>query len=96
MLLSLAWLPLAMKFQRAWQVRKNPVSLAICATALLLAYTNVIFAFAMVGETSWRFYAIATRALELVVLVNFFVAFRWSDAKFAGARKSDPDPPPPA
>ncbi len=91
--LSLAWLPIAYKFQASWRARKNPVSLAICATALLLAYSNIIFGFAVMGETTWRFYAIATHVFELVIVVNFYVSFQWANRKFPGNRRSDSAPP---
>lgn len=92
--LALAWLPIAHKFQQSWRARKNPVSLAICATALLLAYSNIIFAFAIMGETSWRFFAIATHVFELAILVNFYVSFQWANRKFPGDRRNDSSQPP--
>jgi uncharacterized membrane protein len=85
--LALAWLPLAVRFNRGWKTRKNPVSLAICAAMLLFAYTNVLFAFAISGETSWRFFAIATHVFDAIVVVNFYAAFRWSDKKFENQRR---------
>lgn len=92
--LALAWIPLALKFQRAWRERKNPVSLAICLTMLLFTYANLVFMLAVTGQTSWRFYSIATRSFEVAAIVNFYVAFRWSDTRFGGSRKSDTKPPP--
>lgn len=91
--LALAWLPLAVRFRRGWHTRKNPVSLAICASAVLYAYTNVLFAFAVAGETSWTFFAIATHVFGVVVVVNFYAAFRWSDSKFVDARRGYSIPP---
>lgn len=92
--LSILWIPLSSKFLAAWRTRKNPVSLAIFAMMLMLTYANAMFAFALLGEVSWRFYAVATRTFELIICVNFFIAFRWSDTKFAGNRKTDTTPPP--
>jgi len=60
---------------------------------LLFAYTNVLFAFALVGETSWRFFAIATHAFDVVVVTNFYVAFRWSTKRFADQRQNYTIPP---
>jgi hypothetical protein len=91
--LAVAWLPLAARFNRGWRTRKNPVSLAICAAALLFAYTNVLFAFALAGQASWEFSAIATHAFDAVVVVNFYVAFRWSDRRFADERREYSVPP---
>lgn len=87
--LAVGWLPLAWKFHRAWTKRKNPVSLAICLVMVLFAYQNAMFILAVQGETTWRFYSIATRSFEVIAIANFFIAFRWSDAKFADARRSD-------
>lgn len=93
LLLAVLWIPLAAKFLQAWRTRRNPVSLAICATSLLFTYVNCMFVLAVIGETTWRFYALATRVFELAVVVNFFIAFRWSDVKFAGNRRTDSTPP---
>lgn len=92
-MLAAAWLPLAARFNRGWKSRKNPVSLAIAAAALLFAYTNVLFAFALIGQASWEFSAIATHAFDFVVVINFYVAFRWSDTKFTEARRQYSIPP---
>lgn len=92
-LLAVLWIPLAAKFLHSWRTRRNPVSLAICATTLLFTYANCMYILALLGETTWRFYAIATRGFEFVVAVNFFIAFRWSDTKFAGNRRTDSIPP---
>lgn len=92
--LALAWLPLAIRFYRGWQRRRNPVSLAIFASALLYAYTNVIFALALTDQASWHFFAIATHVFGVVVVINFYVSFYWSDKKFEGERRGDSIPAP--
>lgn len=92
-LLAVAWIPLAVRFNRGWRSRKNPVSLAICAATLLFTYTNVLFAFALAHETTWNFFAVATHVIDFVVVVNFYVAFRWSDKRFAEARREYSIPP---
>lgn len=94
--LAFAWVPLALKFQRSWRARKNPVSLAICLTMLLFTYANLMFVLAVTGQTSWRFYSVATRSFEVAAIVNFFIAFRWSDTRFAGTRQTDQDQSPSA
>lgn len=96
LMLAIAWVPLALKFQRSWRGRKNPVSLAICLVVLLFIYSNLVFTLAVTGQTTWRFYAVATRSFEVAAIVNFYIAFRWSDARFGGTRKSDDSPPPSA
>lgn len=92
--LALAWLPLALRFKRGWTNRRNPVSLAICAAALLFAYTNVLFAFTLASQTSWSFFAIATHVFDTAVVVNFYAAFRWSDRRFVDARQNTYSVPP--
>lgn len=89
--LALAWLPLAARFNQGWKSRKNPVSLAICAAMLLFSYTNVLFAFALAGQSSWNFFAIATHVFDFVVVVNFYICFRWSDKKFHSERAGERD-----
>jgi len=91
--LAASWLPLALRFSRGWKNRRNPVSLAICAAALLFSYTNVLFALALLGETTWRFFAVATHVFDVVVVVNFYIAFKWSDRKFVDARREYSVPP---
>ena len=91
--LTLAWLPLAIRFNRGWKTRRNPVSLAICAAILLYAYTDVMYVLAVSDATSWRFFAVATHIFEAVVVANFYVAFRWSDKKFENARREYTIPP---
>ena len=53
----------------------------------------MLFAFALAGQASWEFSAIATHVFDLVVVVNFYVAFRWSDKRFANARREYSIPP---
>jgi hypothetical protein len=83
---ALAWLPLLLRFFRGWRNRRNPVSLAICAALCLFTYTNVLFLLVLLDSTSWRFFAWATHVFEVIVLVNFYVAFKWSSIKFPDAR----------
>lgn len=84
--LALAWLPLMLRFYRGWRNRRNPVSLAICAGLCLFVYTNILFLLVLLDGASWRFLACATHVFEGVVLVNFYIAFRWSAIKFPDAR----------
>lgn len=91
--LALAWLPLALRFNQGWKTRRNPVSLAICAAVLLSVYENVMYTLAVSGVTTWRFYAVATHVFEVIVVVNFYVAFRWSDKKFENQRRDYSIPP---
>jgi hypothetical protein len=84
--LAIAWLPLAWRFLRGWRNRKNPVSLAICASLCLFAYTNVMFVLIALDGATWEFFNIATHVFNIIVVVNFYVAFKWSEKKFPDAR----------
>lgn len=92
--LVLAWAPLARRFSRDWFARKNPVSLAFCAYALLAIYTNALCVLALTGNASWKFVMIATHIFEAVVVANFYAAFKWSDDKLGGIRGVYSVPPP--
>lgn len=85
--LAIAWLPLAFRFKRGWTLRRNPVSLAICAAILLFVYMNVISSLVWMGSTTRDFGAVATRIFDAVVVINFYVAFYWSDKKFNEERR---------
>ena len=87
-LLAIAWLPLAGRFLRGWRNRKNPVSLAICAAICLSSYTNLIMALMLTSDASWEFFVVATRVFNLIVIVNFYVAFHWSKRRFPDTRRA--------
>lgn len=90
---AVGWVPLALRFSRGWKTRKNPVSLAICLATLLFAYTNVLFALVLMGQTTWLYFAVATHTFDLIVLVNFYISFHWSDKRFANQRREYSVPP---
>lgn len=87
LVLAVLWIPLGVRFLRAWRGRRNPVSLAIFMTTLLLVYNNTLYALAALGHTSWMFFAVARHVFGLVVVVNFYLAFHWSDTRFADMRR---------
>ena len=84
--LAIAWVPLALRFLRGWRSRKNPVSLAICAALCLFMYTNIMLGIVLVEGTSWQFFILATHAFHLIVIINFYVAFKWSERRFPEQR----------
>lgn len=93
-LLAGAWLPIVRKFQLSWRARKNPVSLAIATTVLLLTYSHVVFILAMMGETTWWFVAVAIHVFETAIVTHFYVALWLANRKFAGGRRTDTVLPP--
>ncbi len=92
--LALAWLPLAVRFNRGWKTRRNPVSLAISAAMCLFVYTNILFVLALLEQTTWRFFVIATHAFDAIVVANFYVAFRWANKRFPDSRTNSYSVPP--
>jgi hypothetical protein len=54
----------------------------------------VLFELAYSGQTTWRFFAMATHLFAAFVVGNFYVSFYWSDKKFEGARRGDSIPVP--
>ena len=91
--LSIAWLPLAVRFNRGWKNRKNPVSLAICIAILMFAYTNALFVLALTDQITWAFFAIATHIFSVFAVGNFYACFYWSDKKFQDTRRAYSVPP---
>lgn len=85
--LAAAWIPILIKFVRAWRARGNPVSLAICGIILLSIYSNilVIAVYAYDGNPRWAAYA--THVFNGLVCANFYLAFVWSNRRFPDARK---------
>ncbi len=92
--LIVAWLPHLWSFLRAWWVRRNPISLAIFLTILLVVYTNVFavvhLRWRVAGNTSAWVYA----ACSLVTAVYFYVAKSWARVRFPDSRKPNDRSPP--
>lgn len=93
LLLALAWVPIALRFRRGWAYKKNPISLAISAAMALYVYSNTLFAIALLGNTSWRFFITATHLFDAAVVINFYIAFRWADKEFPESRGHYSIPP---
>jgi hypothetical protein len=92
--LALAWIPLLVRFLRGWRSRKNPVSLAICATISALIYSNVTTALTAMGQGAWETVRLLTMMVNVFVIVNFYLSFHWSSQRFPDARKNSYSIPP--
>lgn len=92
--LALAWVPLLIRFLRGWRSRKNPVSLAICATISALIYGNVTTALTAMGQGAWETVRMLTVAVNAFVVVNFYLSFHWSSQRFQDARRGSYSIPP--
>lgn len=92
--LSVAWVPLLVRFLRGWRSRRNPVSLAICATISALIYGNVTTALTAMGQGAWETVRTLTIAVNVFVVLNFYLSFYWSRQRFPDARRSSYSIPP--
>lgn len=92
--LAVAWLPLLARFLRGWRSRRNPVSLAICATISALVYGNVTTALTAMGLGTWDTVRALTIGVNAFVVVNFYLSFHWSRQRFPDARRGSYSIPP--
>lgn len=92
--LAFAWVPLLVRFLRGWRNRKNPVSLAICATISALIYGNITTALTAMGQGTWETVRMLTVAVNVFVVVNFYLSFHWSQQRFPDARRGSYSIPP--
>lgn len=92
--LALAWVPLLVRFLCGWHIRRNPVSLAICATISALIYGNITTALTAMGQGTWETVRILTIAVNAFVILNFYLSFHWSRQRFPDARRGSPSIPP--
>lgn len=93
-ILALAWVPLLIRFLRGWQNRKNPVSLAICATISALIYGNITIALTAMGQGAWETVRMLSIAVHVFVVMNFYLSFYWSSQRFPDARRGSYSIPP--
>lgn len=93
-ILAAAWIPLMVRFLRGWRKRRNPVSLAICATISAQVYANVTATLTAAGlaarETVWAL----TMAVNVFIVINFYLSFRWASQRFPDARRDACSIPP--
>lgn len=92
--LALAWVPLLIRFLRGWRSRRNPVSLAICATITALIYGNITTALTAMGQGAWETVRMLTIAVNVFVVLNFYLSFHWSGQRFPDARRGTYSIPP--
>lgn len=81
------WAPICVRFYRAWDTRKNPVSLAIFAIILLLIWFAVAGIWLVTGDVKKELIAIASTGLSVAVASYTHFAFYWSTKKFPEQRK---------
>jgi len=81
-LLAVAWIPILIKFIRAWRSRNNPVSLAICGIIGLSMYTTTvsIAVYAFDGNTAAS--TLGIYVFNAIACANFYFAFRRAEKRF--------------
>ena len=84
--LTLVWVPILLRFVRAWQARHNPISLAICGIILLSIYSNILTIAVYLYESEPAWAAYATHSFNALICLNFYLAFLWSNKKFPDSR----------
>jgi hypothetical protein len=81
-LAALGWGPIVWHFFRAWQVRKNPISLAICILILFSTYVDLMLILQVDGVLAGRISAWLMFGFSLLTCVNFHLSFFWSKRLF--------------
>lgn len=92
--LTVAWLPIFVRFRRAWKTRKNPVSLAICAMISFLMYRTLVPVLVELNLGAWPVADDLTMLFNAFVLLNFYLSFHWSAQRFPDARRGTGEQPP--
>lgn len=87
-LLTLAWAPHLYSFYKSWRERRNPISLAICLTIFLAAFTNVYLLSTLYDKSSESFQALAYGVCSGAVSVYFYVARRCAAKTFSSDRRN--------
>lgn len=80
------WVPILIKFFRSWSLRRNPVSLAICASITLIMWTSMAGMWVVTGRIAANTLILATSSMSLLVALYVHVAFAWSKRRFNDER----------
>jgi hypothetical protein len=83
------WLPILLRFYKSWLGRHNPISLAICATIMLLVWAMVAGAWVVTGSLSACIIALVSAGMSTAVAAYAHLAFYWSARKFPDKRKKE-------
>lgn len=84
--LALAWIPALLKFFRAWRLRTNPISLAICLLIAFVGYLPVFVTATAMLSSPWDVATVL--GVDAVICASFMGAILWANRKFSGERGS--------
>lgn len=82
--LAIAWHFVAVHFWKAWKLRKSPLSLAICALIGYPIFTNTSSMIFIYQDP--RLSVGIMLLANAVLLINFWVCFRWQKERFQEER----------
>lgn len=80
--IALAWVPLLVRFYRAWRGRGNPISLAIALVVVMAAYAPTWLAGGPGAPWSWSGLAV----VDSLCCAFFYAALIWARQRFPDAR----------
>jgi peptidoglycan biosynthesis protein MviN/MurJ (putative lipid II flippase) len=83
---ALAWVPIFLRFFRAWRERKNPISLSICMLIAFPVY-SCLFAYWTVYEViSDETIAAVMLGANIIACATFYLSFFLSRKRFNDTR----------
>ena len=85
----LCWIPILLRFYRSWVKRSNPISLGICATIILLVWTNAAGVWQVTKTVDAEVVLLVSTSLSLAVALYCHVAFRMAEKLFDDPRKKE-------
>jgi hypothetical protein len=84
LVVALGWLPILIRFLRAWRERSNPISFAICVLILMALYVPPYIASML--PSSWPVAAIVT--IDFIACATFYAALYRAARRFPSTRAS--------
>lgn len=80
------WIPILLRFYRSWSNRHNPISLAICATILMLMWAAIAGLWICSESVDATTVMFVTTGLSTTVAIYTHAAFYWAKKKFPDNR----------
>jgi hypothetical protein len=82
------WVPIFLRFYRAWTTRRNPISLSICAAITLIIWESGSGLWVVMGQVGAELAAVVVGGLSLAIGLWFHIAFFVSERRFGDSRRS--------
>lgn len=81
----LLWVPILLRFYRNWVKRHNPISLAICATLLLLIWIAIAGIWTVMGDVRKEMVSFTTTGMSALIASYTHFTFYRAEKKFQEA-----------